>query len=159
MDVAAEQPVAERHSREGSIRANAQRIEELAPAANVLTEIIGDLLVGARETAAASDEELRVAETARMQLADQLQGSEQRLGEITRSRSYRASRLLSKSLRAWRRGSSASQRLAFTQFRGDLADRLGLRPRAERPPASVIAPELGDPPQQHSHADDAGQPT
>ena len=84
-------------------RANAPAVEEVAPAAALLTEVVGDLLVRSRESSASSDERLRAAEASRTQLADQLQSSEQRLSEIVRSRSYRASRLLSQSLGAFRR--------------------------------------------------------
>jgi hypothetical protein len=84
-------------------RADAQGVEEVVATAAVLTEIVGDLLVRSRESSASSEERLTAAEASRTQLADQLQSSEQRLSEIVGSRSYRASRLLGRSLGAFRR--------------------------------------------------------
>ena len=77
--------------------------QELAPATNVISEILGVELVGTRQRAAQCQEALASATAESTDLAHRLQASEQQMTEMLRSRTYRASRVLSAWLRPVRR--------------------------------------------------------
>jgi hypothetical protein len=86
-----------------ALLADARTVAEITPAAGALAQVIGDVLVRSRHDVASNHERLVAAEEERSKLAEQLQASDRRLGEIVGSRSYRASRLASGLLQAVRR--------------------------------------------------------
>jgi SAM-dependent methyltransferase len=86
-----------------ALLADARTVAEITPAAGALAQVIGDVLVRSRHDVASNHDRLVAAEEERSKLAEQLQASDRRLGEIVGSRSYRASRLASGLLQAVRR--------------------------------------------------------
>ncbi len=77
--------------------------EHVASMASVLTQALGTALVTARATEASSVDRLRVAQADGERVSERLRTSERRLTEILGSRSYRASRVVSRALRPLRR--------------------------------------------------------
>ena len=75
---------------------------ELAAAASAVGALLGDALVGSRDKAASSEEDAASARAEVAQLAERLRDSEHRLAAVLRSRSYRASRILSACVRPLR---------------------------------------------------------
>ena len=73
--------------------------------ASVLPRALGTAVVTARATEASSVERLRAAHADLERVSDGLRTSERRVAEILGSRSYRASRVLSRALRLVRRRS------------------------------------------------------
>jgi SAM-dependent methyltransferase len=88
---------------QAAILANLASVGELSASAEVLNGIIGAEMVRSRGVEAANEERLAAATETATQLAGRLQRSDERLAEIQRSRSYRASRVLSACLAPVRR--------------------------------------------------------
>jgi SAM-dependent methyltransferase len=86
-----------------ALLANIESATELVPNALALSEALGDNLGSARAGATACGERLAGTEAQAARLSERLSASEQQMTQVLESRSYRASRILSSTLRPFRR--------------------------------------------------------
>jgi hypothetical protein len=91
------------HALHAALLAELAGCDGLPPMASVLTRALGTAVVTARATEASSMDRLTAARADAEGVSERLRASEQRLTEILRSRSFRASRVLSRALRLLRR--------------------------------------------------------